>query len=63
MPLFKLFSFRFHSCRYPVKPSDTAKKFDYKKHNHVVFVRKNKFFAVPLATPEGVELSAAELET
>ncbi|KAF8843212.1 acyltransferase ChoActase/COT/CPT [Paxillus ammoniavirescens] len=52
----------FHACRYPVKPSDTAAKFDSKTHNHVVFVRKNKFFEVSLATPEGKELSAAELE-
>ncbi|KAG6334319.1 hypothetical protein ID866_4773 [Astraeus odoratus] len=52
----------FHSSRYPVKPSDKASKFDPATHNHVVFVRKNKFFEVPLATPEGKELSAAELE-
>lgn len=52
----------FHACRYPTKPSDTAKKFDPKAHNHVVFVRKNKFYEVLLATPEGHELSEAELE-
>lgn len=52
----------FHACRYPTKPSDTAKKFDPKAHNHVVFVRKNKFYEVLLTTPEGHELSEAELE-
>lgn len=52
----------FHSSRYPVKPSDIARKFDPVTHNHVVFVRKNKFFEVPLETVEGMELSAAELE-
>ncbi|KAI6041368.1 acyltransferase ChoActase/COT/CPT [Pisolithus marmoratus] len=52
----------FHSSRYPVKPSDIARKFDPVTHNYVVFVRKNKFFEVPLATVEGKELSAAELE-
>ncbi|KAJ7600807.1 acyltransferase ChoActase/COT/CPT [Mycena floridula] len=52
----------FHSSRYPTKPSDTARKFDPSTHNHVVFVRKNKFFAVPLLSPSGQELSAAELE-
>ncbi|KAN0087713.1 Acyltransferase ChoActase/COT/CPT [Tylopilus felleus] len=52
----------FHACRYPVKPTDTAAKFDMQTHDHVVFVRKNKFFEVPLATPEGRELSAVELE-
>ena len=51
----------FHSSRYPTKPSDTAKKFDASKHNHVVFVRKNKFYKVALAH-NGRELSAAELE-
>ncbi|KAJ6621836.1 acyltransferase ChoActase/COT/CPT [Mycena sp. CBHHK59/15] len=53
----------FHSSRYPTKPSDTARKFDPATHNHVVFVRKNKFFSVPLAHRSGQELSAAELET
>ncbi|KAJ7147145.1 acyltransferase ChoActase/COT/CPT [Mycena crocata] len=52
----------FHSSRYPVQPSDTAYKFDPATHNHVVFVRKNKFFSVPLVHPSGQELSAAELE-
>ncbi|KAJ7132997.1 acyltransferase ChoActase/COT/CPT [Mycena filopes] len=53
----------FHSSRYPAKPSDTARKFDPATHNHVVFVRKNKFYTVPLAHASGQELSAAELET
>lgn len=53
---------RFHSCRYPVKPSDTAHKFDPAKHNHVVFVRKNKFYKVPLSV-DGRDLTTAELES
>jgi hypothetical protein len=53
---------RFHACRYPAKPSDTANKFNPKLHNHVVFIRKNKFFSVPLVDAKGKELSAAELE-
>jgi carnitine O-acetyltransferase len=53
---------RFHACRYPTKVSDSAHKFDPKAHNHVVFIRKNKFFSVPLANSEGKELSATELE-
>ena len=52
----------FHACRYPAKPSDTAHKFDPAKHNHVVFIRKNRFFLVPLATKDGREVSAADLE-
>ena len=57
-----MLSFSFHSSRYPTKPSDTAKKFDHAKHNHVVLVRKNKFFKVALADQSGRELSAAELK-
>ena len=45
-----------------MKPSDTARKFDPTTHNHVVFVRKHKFFKVPLADKNGRELSVAELE-
>ncbi|KAF5360627.1 hypothetical protein D9756_004610 [Leucocoprinus leucothites] len=52
----------FHSSRYPVKPSDTAHKFDPKENNHIAVIRKNKFFIVPLADASGRELSAAELE-
>ncbi|EJF63177.1 acyltransferase ChoActase/COT/CPT [Dichomitus squalens LYAD-421 SS1] len=58
----KSYEWLFHSSRYPVKPVDTAKKFDPKTHNHVVFVRKNKFYKVQLADKSGRELSAPELE-
>ncbi|KAG8779386.1 Carnitine O-acetyltransferase mitochondrial [Ceratobasidium sp. 428] len=34
----------FNSSRYPVKPSDTAHKFDPSTNNHIVFIRKNKFY-------------------
>jgi len=57
------FKWLFHSCRYPVKPSDTAEKFDPKLNNHVVFVRKNKFFEVKLVHSDGSWLSTKELET
>jgi carnitine O-acetyltransferase len=53
---------RFNSCRYPTKPADTARSFPAKENNHVVFIRKNKFFEVSLARPDGGELTAAELE-
>ncbi|KAA1479501.1 acyltransferase ChoActase/COT/CPT [Dentipellis sp. KUC8613] len=52
----------FHANRYPVIPSDTARKFDPMTHNHVVFVRKNKFYEVSLVHADGTELSAADLE-
>ena len=56
------FKWLFHSSRYPVKPSDTAQKFDHVTNNHIVVIRKNRFFLVPLADISGVEYSAAEIE-
>lgn len=52
----------FHASRYPVKPADTATKFDPATHDHVVFVRKNRFYSVSLKGPDGKEISAADLE-
>lgn len=53
----------FHASRYPNIPSDTAHKFDHATHNHVVFVRNNRFFEVQLARADGTELSVADLES
>jgi len=53
----------FHASRYPVKPSDTAEKFDPKTNNHIIVVRQNRFYVVPLANDAGVEFSAAEVES
>ena len=53
---------RFHASRYPAIPKDTAHKFDPATHNHVVFIRNNRFFEVQLAYPDGTELSAVDLE-
>ncbi|RDB15196.1 Carnitine O-acetyltransferase, mitochondrial [Hypsizygus marmoreus] len=53
----------FHASRYPTIPSDTAQKFSAAENNHIVVLRKNRFFVVPLTNPvTGQELSAAELE-
>jgi carnitine O-acetyltransferase len=57
------FKWLFHSSRYPVKPSDTAQKFDHATNNHIIVLRKNRFFLVPLADVTGHEYSAAEFET
>jgi hypothetical protein len=59
---FSLLWSRFHASRYPALPKDTAHKFDPATHNHVVFIRNNRFFEVQLAYPDGTELSAADLE-
>ncbi|MBW0504842.1 hypothetical protein O181_044557 [Austropuccinia psidii MF-1] len=53
----------FNSCRYPQKPSDTAKKFDPNTHNHLIVIRKGKFFEFSVIKPDGTWLSEAELES
>jgi len=53
----------FHSSRYPVKPSDIAQKFDLATNNHIIVIRKNRFFVLPLVDITGNEYSAAEIET
>ena len=59
---FSFYSSSFHACRYPTIPEDTAHKFDPATHNHVVFIRNNRFFKVQLVHPDGTELSVADLE-
>lgn len=62
MPLaMSSYKWLFNSSRIPEKPSDTARKYDASKHNHVVFVRKNKFFEVPVVV-DGTPLGSKELE-
>ncbi|CAE6483809.1 unnamed protein product [Rhizoctonia solani] len=48
----------FNSTRYPVKPSDTAEKFDSATNNHVVFVRKNRFYEVDVTGLSTADLAA-----
>ncbi|CAG7852254.1 Carnitine O-acetyltransferase, mitochondrial Short=Carnitine acetylase; Flags: Precursor [Serendipita indica DSM 11827] len=51
----------FNATRLPTAGSDTAKKYPADSHNHVVFIRKNRFYEVPVAI-DGKELSVADLE-
>ncbi|KAL5520033.1 hypothetical protein ACEPAG_1693 [Sanghuangporus baumii] len=51
----------FNASRYPTKPADTARKFDPATHDHIVFIRKNRFFEVQL-TQNSRPLGLAELE-
>lgn len=46
----------------PKKPSDYEAIFDPVKNNHVVVIRKNKFYVVD-TIHQGQQLSTAELET
>ncbi|KAF8755048.1 Acyltransferase ChoActase COT CPT [Rhizoctonia solani] len=48
----------FNAARYPVKPSDTADKFDPTTNNHVVFVRKNRFYEVDVTGLSTADLTA-----
>ncbi|KAH9458118.1 hypothetical protein Pst134EA_009348 [Puccinia striiformis f. sp. tritici] len=52
----------FNSCRYPVKPSDKAKKFDPQVNTHLTVIRKGQFFEFSAVKPDGSLLSEAELE-
>ena len=52
----------FNATRLPRAPSDVAQKFPAQEHNHVVFIRKNKFYEVPTIM-DGKEVSIADLES
>ena len=51
-----------HASRYLAKSLDTPAKFDPVTNNHIVVIRKNRFFVLPLAHPNGEELSYSEFE-
>ena len=56
------YKYLFNATRLPTAPSDTAKIYDPEQHNHVVVVRKNKFYEVPVVDESGEWLSEKELE-
>ncbi|BGP39254.1 Carnitine O-acetyltransferase mitochondrial [Rhodotorula kratochvilovae] len=56
------YKYLFNATRLPTAPSDTAKIYDPDTHNHVVVVRKNKFYEVPVVDEKGEWLSEKELE-
>ncbi|KAL8290043.1 hypothetical protein RQP46_002982 [Phenoliferia psychrophenolica] len=57
------YKYLFNATRLPTSPSDTARKYDPDTHNHIVVVRKNKFYEVPVVDAQGEWLSEKELET
>jgi len=57
------YKYLFNATRLPTAPSDTAKVYDPESHNHVVVVRKGKFYEVPVVDDKGEWLSEKELET
>lgn len=55
------YEYLFNACRYPVEGKDTAKKFDPRSHNHIVAIRKNKFYEISIVDAQGEFLSEADL--
>ncbi|KDE09052.1 hypothetical protein MVLG_00770 [Microbotryum lychnidis-dioicae p1A1 Lamole] len=56
------YKYLFNATRLPTSPSDSARKYDPDTHNHVVVIRKNKFYEVPVVDSKGEFLSEKELE-
>ncbi|BGP15274.1 Carnitine O-acetyltransferase mitochondrial [Rhodosporidiobolus nylandii] len=57
------YKYLFNATRLPTAPSDTAKIYDPSQNEHVVVVRKGRFFEVPVVDEKGEWLSEKELET
>ncbi|ORX49514.1 acyltransferase ChoActase/COT/CPT [Hesseltinella vesiculosa] len=55
------YKYMFNNCRIPKKPSDYEAIFDPTKHNHVIAVRKNKFYVIE-TYHNGQQLSTNELQ-
>ena len=56
------YEYMFNSSRYPTKPEDTARKFDPATHNHIVVVRKGKYFEFEVVNEQGEFLSEKDLQ-
>jgi carnitine O-acetyltransferase len=56
------YKYLFNATRLPTSPSDTTRKYDPDTHNHVVVIRKNKFYEVPVVGADGEWLSEKDLE-
>ncbi|GJN89602.1 hypothetical protein Rhopal_002589-T1 [Rhodotorula paludigena] len=56
------YKYLFNASRIPTAGCDTAKIYEPEKHNHVVVVRKNKLYEVPVVDEKGEWLSEKELE-
>lgn len=56
------YKYLFNATRLPTAPSDSARKYDPNTHNHIVVVRKNKFYEVPVVGADGEWLSEKDFE-
>ncbi|RJE22477.1 carnitine [Aspergillus sclerotialis] len=55
------YEYMFNCCRIPSDGADYPKKYPAKENEHIVVVRKNQFFKVPLVV-DGQQLNISELE-
>lgn len=55
------YKYMFNNCRIPKKPADVEVAFDPVKNNHVIAIRKNKFYVID-TVHNGRQLSTNELQ-
>ncbi|KAJ5671009.1 Carnitine O-acetyltransferase [Penicillium longicatenatum] len=55
------YEYMFNCCRIPADPADYPQKYSAEENQHIVVVRKNQFFKVPLVV-DGQTLNVSELE-
>lgn len=55
------YEYMFNCCRIPADPADYPQKFSAEENQHIVVVRKNQFYKVPLVL-NGQALNVSELE-
>lgn len=55
------YKYMFNACRIPRRESDTYRIFDPARHNHVVVMRRNRFFKLEMLTARGSVLSFKQL--
>lgn len=55
------YQYLFNSCRFPRKDVDTTEKFDSRVNNHMIIMRRNKFYELQVIDDSGVFLSEADL--
>lgn len=55
------YEYMFNCCRIPADPSDFPRKFSAAENQHIVVVRKNQFFKVPIVL-NGQALNVSELQ-
>ncbi|KAJ5912182.1 Carnitine O-acetyltransferase [Penicillium subrubescens] len=55
------YEYMFNCCRIPAAPEDFPRKYSAAENQHIIAVRKNQFFKVPLVV-DGQALNVSELE-